>query len=162
MRYLDSLGRAQLSFEDDVECYTQQIAAAQDSAPFADRCGLVASTLQAGDSLPPFEQCLSTPYQCIPERVGLAATAWAICAETGFNPLAPDITPAIQACKTPMAWLLSWPAHFVGLGLEETPDLTPPVLWKPVQTTPVTEGEAFVVHVAPATTPRFYRLSGGG
>lgn len=55
-------------------------------APFADGKGMVAATLAAGDELPPRDQCLGTPFQCIPERVGLAATAWAIFAETGRNP----------------------------------------------------------------------------
>jgi hypothetical protein len=35
----------------------------------------------------PYRQCLVTPYQCIAERVGLAATVWGIAAEQGFNPL---------------------------------------------------------------------------
>lgn len=43
--------------------------------------------MQDGDGLPPLEQCLSTPFQCIPERVGLAATTWAIFAERNINPL---------------------------------------------------------------------------
>ena len=31
-------------------------------------------------------QCLSIPFQCIPERVGLAATTWAIFADRNINP----------------------------------------------------------------------------
>ncbi len=46
--------------------------------------------MQQLDNLPPIEQCLSTPFQCIPERVGLAATAWAIFAEQNVNPLATE------------------------------------------------------------------------
>lgn len=63
---------------------------AQASAPFGDGMGLAAATLSAGDTLPPISQCLNTPFQCIPERVGIAATAWAIFAERGYNPLAPS------------------------------------------------------------------------
>ena len=67
--------------------YLERIHQAQQTAPFGDGQGLAASTLQDGDTLPPLEQCLSTPFQCIPERVGLAATAWAIFAELGRSPL---------------------------------------------------------------------------
>ncbi|HUD85110.1 MAG TPA: VCBS repeat-containing protein, partial [Xanthobacteraceae bacterium] len=64
------------------------IANAQTAAPFGDQNGLVAATLASGDTLPPDEQCLNTPFQCIPERVGIAATAWAIFAASAYNPLA--------------------------------------------------------------------------
>jgi hypothetical protein len=57
------------------------------SAPFGDGQGLVASTLQDGDTLGPLDQCLSTPFQRIDERVGLAATAWAIMPELRINPV---------------------------------------------------------------------------
>lgn len=66
------------------------LRAAQANAPFNDGMGLVAATLAGGDTLPPLNQCLNTPFQCIPERVGIAATAWAIFAEQGYNPLAPS------------------------------------------------------------------------
>jgi hypothetical protein len=57
-------------------------------APFGDGQGLVASTLENGDTLPPVDQCLNTPFDnCPPERVGLAATNWMILAEQEFNPL---------------------------------------------------------------------------
>jgi hypothetical protein len=72
--------------------YLRQIKKAQAQAPFADGRGLVASTLQNGDALPPFLQCLETPFQCIPERVGIAATAWGVFADLGINPLA-TVTP---------------------------------------------------------------------
>jgi hypothetical protein len=64
------------------------LQAAQAAAPFEDREGLVAATLQSGDTQPPLGQCLNTPLQCIPERVGIAATAWAIFAENAYSPLA--------------------------------------------------------------------------
>ena len=73
----------------DAAFYMEQIHHAQTLAPFGDGLGVVAATLEAGDTLSPLEQCLSTPFQCIPERVGLAATAWAIFAERDFNPLSP-------------------------------------------------------------------------
>jgi hypothetical protein len=58
---------------------------AKAKAPFGDNKGLVAATLAGGDTLAPIDQCLSTPFQCIPERVGLAATVWGIFAEMGYN-----------------------------------------------------------------------------
>jgi hypothetical protein len=66
--------------------YLGQIDQAQTSAPFGDGLGLVASTLPNGDQLPPLDQCLNTPFQCIPERVGLEATVWKIFAEQQINP----------------------------------------------------------------------------
>ena len=50
-----------------------------------------------GDLVPPREQCLSTPFQCIAARVGLAATAWGIFAEESYNPLAPKL-PTHPSC----------------------------------------------------------------
>ena len=55
-------------------------------APFGDGKGVVAAIMQDGELLPPYEQCLSTPFQCIAERVGLAATAWAVFADLNVNP----------------------------------------------------------------------------
>ena len=77
------------AFETPAALYLRQIRRAQMSSPFGDGRGLVASTLANGDRLSPGEQCLTTPFQCIPERVGLAATAWAVFAERAFNPLSP-------------------------------------------------------------------------
>ena len=74
-------------FASQASLYQEQIAQAQAAAPFTDGLGLVASTLPNGDNLPPVSQCLNTPFQCIPERVGLAATTWAIFAANGSNPL---------------------------------------------------------------------------
>jgi hypothetical protein len=62
------------------------LRSARNTAPFGDRLGLVASTLANGDTLAPDSQCLSTPFQCIPERVGIAATSWWILAEREYNP----------------------------------------------------------------------------
>jgi hypothetical protein len=86
MRFVDRLYR-DMRFEQDAALLLGQIRRAQQLAPFTDGQGLVASTMDDGDVLPPIEQCLSTPYQCIPERVGLAATTWAIFAERSLNPL---------------------------------------------------------------------------
>ena len=67
--------------------YLSQIQQAQTLAPFTDSQGIVASTLQNGAAVAPYRQCLVTPYQCIAERVGLAATIWGIVAEQGLDPL---------------------------------------------------------------------------
>lgn len=74
-------------FANPMNLFSAEIARARDAAPFGDGRGLVAATLANGDQLTPIEQCLSTPFQCIPERVGLAATNWAIFAESNINPL---------------------------------------------------------------------------
>jgi hypothetical protein len=84
MNYVDELYNV-TTFQSQATFYLNQIAEAQSSAPFGDGLGLVASTLQGGDTLTPVDQCLSTPYQCIAERVGLAATSWGILAEKGLN-----------------------------------------------------------------------------
>lgn len=86
MIYVDQL-YSQTTFQPQISLYLDQIQQAQVSAPFGDGQGLVAATLENGDILLPAQQCLNTPFQCIPERVGLAATAWAILAEQGINPL---------------------------------------------------------------------------
>ena len=65
--------------------YMTEIIHARNCAPFGNGQGVVAATLQDGDQLPPVDQCLATPFQSIPERVGLAATNWAIFAERGIN-----------------------------------------------------------------------------
>ncbi len=64
-----------------------QISQLQASVPFGDGLELSASTLQDSDKLPHLKECLNTPFQCVPERVRLAATNWAIFAEQEFNPL---------------------------------------------------------------------------
>jgi len=88
MRFVDRL-YGETRFEAPAAAYLAQIHQAQISAPFGDGRGLVASTVQDGDTLPPIGQCLTTPFQCISERVGLAATAWAIAAELRINPFGP-------------------------------------------------------------------------
>src|SRR5271157_1131277 len=88
MRYVDSV-YSDTGFESPAGGYLAQVAQAQISAPFGDTQGLVASTLAGGDTLPPIQQCLDTPYQCIAERVGLAATAWAIISEQELNVFSP-------------------------------------------------------------------------
>ena len=86
MNYVDQLYKDS-SFASQAATYLAQIGQAQATAPFGDGSGLVASTLQNGDTLAPSAQCSATPFQCIPERVGLAATAWAIFAAQNYNPL---------------------------------------------------------------------------
>ncbi|WP_089937082.1 hypothetical protein, partial [Candidatus Entotheonella palauensis] len=73
-----------------IDFYLRQLEHAQAHAPFTDGMGLVASTRPEGERLPPREHCLPSPFQCIPMRVGLAATTWAIFADQGFNPLPQD------------------------------------------------------------------------
>jgi hypothetical protein len=87
MRLVDALYE-ESNFEDEAVFYLAQLQQAQQVAPFTDGQGLVASTLEGGDLLPPLEHCLTTPFQCIPERVGLAATTWAMFADLNRNPLA--------------------------------------------------------------------------
>jgi len=85
MNYVDQL-YAQKGFAPSAKAYLAQIGDAQKSAPFKDGDGLVAATLQNGDQLAPLDQCLDTPFQCIAERVGLAATVWSIFADENINP----------------------------------------------------------------------------
>lgn len=75
-------------FQSCFETFGPQILQAQNQAPFGDGMGIPSSTLQNGDSLPPLNECLISPFQCFPERVGLAATDWGIYSDQGFNPLA--------------------------------------------------------------------------
>lgn len=88
MRVVDALYRVS-EFENDAASYLQQIQVAQSSAPFGDGRGIVASTLDGEDDgsvgYPPLDQCLGTPFQCVAERVGLAATTWAIFADQTVN-----------------------------------------------------------------------------
>ena len=96
MQFVDALyGAAQ--FATQAASYLNQVRQAQTSAPFADGQGIVAATLQNGDALAPYRQCLVTPYQCIAERTGLAATIWGLAADQGLNPLAP--TSVLQIAK---------------------------------------------------------------
>jgi uncharacterized protein (TIGR03437 family) len=86
MRLVDGL-YGETRFRATADLYLDRLRQARALAPFGDGQGLVAATIQNGDQLPPLEQCLSTPFQCIPQRVGLAATVWGIFAERDFNPL---------------------------------------------------------------------------
>jgi uncharacterized repeat protein (TIGR01451 family) len=85
MQYIDTL-LSQTTFQSQITNYLAQINLAQSAAPYGDGMGLPAATLQNGDQLVPLHSCLNTPFQCIPERVGLAATNWAAYADAGFNP----------------------------------------------------------------------------
>ncbi|MBV8282718.1 MAG: hypothetical protein JO347_11765, partial [Candidatus Eremiobacteraeota bacterium] len=67
------------------QSYLEQVSDAQLMAPFGDGLGLPAATLQNGNTTP--LSCLQTPFQNICQRVGLAATGWAIFAEQHLNPL---------------------------------------------------------------------------
>jgi hypothetical protein len=101
--------------------YLYQIRLAQTNAPFGDGSGLVASTVQNGDTLPPIEQSLNTAYQNIPERVGLAATTWGILAEGSLNPLLLSGLPpelSIQFTNR-LGVVISWPATPSGFVLQQ-------------------------------------------
>lgn len=74
-------------FGDKAAHYMASMKKVQSIGPYGDKKGLVASTLVDGNELDPSRQCLMTPFQCIPQRVGLAATTWAIFAELNVNPL---------------------------------------------------------------------------
>ena len=100
-KYLDKV-LASTAFQDCAAKYVAQLRSAQSTAPFGDGLGLVGSTLPGGDNLPPSRQCLQSGSQCIPERVSLAATAWAIMAEAGHNP--PGICGA-GFCSSPSGFL---------------------------------------------------------
>ena len=76
-----------------VTTYLQEIEAAQNAAPFGDGLGVVAAILENGDTVTPPNECLSTPFQCLPERVGIAATSWATLVDQKVNPMSPGITP---------------------------------------------------------------------
>jgi len=97
MKYVDRL-YAQTRFDTSANSYLTQIRDAQKFAPFKDGQGLVASTLADGDHLAPLDQCLNTPFQCIPERVGIAATTWAIFAERHVNPFT-FVVPTVTSSK---------------------------------------------------------------
>jgi type IV secretory pathway VirB2 component (pilin) len=85
MRLVDCLHKG--TFQPEIASLASQLALAQSAAPFGDGRGLVGSTLANGDALPPSEHCLSTATECVPQRVGLAATSWAIFADLERNPL---------------------------------------------------------------------------
>ncbi len=94
MRFVDQLYGESL-FESDAQFYEDHIRLAQQFAPFGDGRGLVAAVLQDGDRVPPYEHCLSTPFQCVATRVGLAATTWAIAADLHINPFLDPIAPPV-------------------------------------------------------------------
>ncbi|MDZ4780434.1 MAG: hypothetical protein SGJ19_09305 [Planctomycetia bacterium] len=92
MQFVDSLYGETL-FAEQVVNYLAEIRRAQTLAPFHDERGLVASTLDGEHDINlPYaavDQCLTTPFQCIPERVGLAATTWSVLGELGANVFTP-------------------------------------------------------------------------
>jgi hypothetical protein len=75
-------------FANQAAAILAQLRQAQLSAPFGDGLGLVASTVDGENDqggYPPLDQVLGTPFQGIAERVGLAATTWAILADRNLN-----------------------------------------------------------------------------
>jgi hypothetical protein len=96
MQYVDLL-YGDSTFAAPAAFYFGQIANAQAMAPFGDGDGLVAATVQDGDTLPPPNQGLTTPFQFIPERVSLAPTDWAIFADQNFSPFPSSATHFVVA-----------------------------------------------------------------
>lgn len=88
MRFVDGL-YGEERFENQAQFFLGEMRRARLLAPFGDGRGLVAAIMQDGDTLPPYEQCASTPFQCIAERVGLAATTWAVLSELNVNMFVP-------------------------------------------------------------------------
>ncbi|MCA9450762.1 MAG: VCBS repeat-containing protein, partial [Candidatus Omnitrophica bacterium] len=88
MNYVDTL-YGETNFSATAAAYLQQIRLAQTSAPFTDGKGIPAATLNGENEsvggFSPLDQCLSTPFQCIPERVGLAASVWGLLADQKLN-----------------------------------------------------------------------------
>jgi hypothetical protein len=128
MRLIDEL-YGETTFEASAASYLNEIQRAQASSPFGDGRGLVASTLDNGETVPPGEQCLTTPFQCIPARVGLAATTWAIFADRQLNPLSPG-APCVPDSQT-LCFLggrfqaqLTWKKFDGGTGVGQAVPLT--------------------------------------
>jgi hypothetical protein len=97
-------------FANFVDFYLGQIHEAQQSAPFGDGRGVVKATLPDGDLIPPYSQCLKTPFQCIPQRTGIGASAWSAMAATSKNPLNPlAIFGPTSTPPPPMQLLLELP-----------------------------------------------------
>ena len=85
-RYLDKV-LATASFQDCASKYSAQLLATQLLHPSQTALAWSAAHFQRRE-LPPTQQCLHSESQCIPKRLGLAPTAWAIMAQQGHNPLA--------------------------------------------------------------------------
>lgn len=91
MRFVDQLyGSGE--FAGTAAFYLGEIRRAQLMAPYGDGRGLTASTADGEKDVagyPPLDQGVGTPFQFIPERVGLAATTWAIFADQNLNLFVP-------------------------------------------------------------------------
>jgi hypothetical protein len=93
-------------FASFVDFYLNQIHEAQDSAPFGDGRGIVKAALPDGELISPYSQCLKTPFQCIPQRVGIGASAWTAMAATNKNPLNPSAVFNLTPTPPPAMQLL--------------------------------------------------------
>jgi uncharacterized protein (TIGR03437 family) len=87
LKFVQSLypGSATDDFVSQANSYLSQIQQAQQNAPNSDGNGLVAAILN--QNVQPYDQCINTPFGCLPARLSLSATAFAIFAEQGFNPM---------------------------------------------------------------------------
>ncbi len=87
LKFVQSLyrGSATDDFVSQANSYLSQIQQAQQNAPNGDGNGLVAAILS--QNVQPYDQCINTPFGCVPARLSLSATAFAAFAEQGFNPM---------------------------------------------------------------------------
>ncbi len=100
-RYIDALF-VTTSYQSCIQTYQSDILQAANSAPFGDGVGVVDSTLPNGDTLALASQYLQTIFECIPERVDLAASIWAILSDDTINPLVPF--PQVVLSKTSVSF----------------------------------------------------------
>lgn len=79
-------------FAGEIERIRSELRRIQRQAPFGDGAGLVAATLDVEENVPPSQQCVSTPFQCIPARPSLVSTTWAAFADILRSPLGNDLS----------------------------------------------------------------------
>ncbi|MFN7921455.1 MAG: hypothetical protein U0Q16_15240 [Bryobacteraceae bacterium] len=96
MRLVDALYN-ETRFKPLADLYVPAMRKAQTLAPFSDSTGIVASTMEGGDTLLPYQQCMTTPFQCIASRVGMAASTWGAFADLNVNPFGSHAPPTVLA-----------------------------------------------------------------
>ena len=74
-------------FRDRASAFLTQLRQAQET--LGGGRGIVSATIQGEENLPPYEQCLTTPFGCLPSRMSVSATALAFAADLAFNPFSP-------------------------------------------------------------------------
>jgi hypothetical protein len=133
MRFIDHLYFT-ATFASNITSYLGQIRQAQLTAPFGNGQGLVASTVQNGDLLAPLAQCLSTPFQAIAERVGLAATTWAIQGDRSVNLFLPYTSPNLFLQHRATGDVVYWQLNGASLANSGYIQAVPDLNWKIVGT----------------------------